>query len=244
MSAFVLKRIENVTERVHAAAGRDGLAAITKQQALGFGAPRLAMLGGWGAPGTPLVDDDHVTFVNSFGEALASPEGRVNLQAFHREAQAADAPPPLPALLDWPLPDVLFGDAAGANASRAPLATRVDMATRVSQAGAVTWWHLDDGGEVTLQVALPVDVAARANARPLAEPVVRDASQLDNPVVVKVRRPFSTHALCLREPRGAKAGTDCPRTTHRLRCSSSSRGKLTRWCLTTSSATRAVAGRR
>ncbi|XRA99740.1 hypothetical protein NFJ02_07g134400 [Pycnococcus provasolii] len=169
--------------RLHAAAGRDGLAHVTANDR-GFKKQRLAMLGGWGAPGTPLVDDDNVTFCESFTEALASPAGRVNLQAFHRDDDDGDKL--LPALLDWPLPEMLFGDAAGANATATPLATRVDMATRVSQAGAVTWWHLDDGGEVTLQVALPVDLSARDSARPLVEPVIRDTRLEGSPVVVKV----------------------------------------------------------
>jgi hypothetical protein len=32
----------------------------------------------------------------------------------------------------------------------------VDMATRISRKGALTWWHLDDGGEFTFQTGLPV----------------------------------------------------------------------------------------
>jgi len=33
---------------------------------------------------------------------------------------------------------------------------RCDMATRVSAKGALTWWHLDDGGEFVIQVGLPL----------------------------------------------------------------------------------------
>ena len=31
------------------------------------------------------------------------------------------------------------------------------MATRVSRKDAVTWWHLDDGGEHVFQVGLPLN---------------------------------------------------------------------------------------
>ena len=31
-----------------------------------------------------------------------------------------------------------------------------DMATRLSAKGALTWWHLDDGGEIVFQVGLPL----------------------------------------------------------------------------------------
>ena len=37
------------------------------------------------------------------------------------------------------------------------LGVRVDRATRVSKRGALTWWHLDDSGEHTFQVALPLE---------------------------------------------------------------------------------------
>lgn len=33
---------------------------------------------------------------------------------------------------------------------------RLDLATRVSRKGAVTWWHLDDSGEHVFQVGLPL----------------------------------------------------------------------------------------
>ena len=34
----------------------------------------------------------------------------------------------------------------------------LDMATRLSAAGALTWWHLDDCGEFVFQVGLPLDL--------------------------------------------------------------------------------------
>ena len=33
------------------------------------------------------------------------------------------------------------------------LGVKCDIATRISRRGALTWWHLDDGGEFVLQVA-------------------------------------------------------------------------------------------
>jgi hypothetical protein len=35
------------------------------------------------------------------------------------------------------------------------LGIKCDTASRVSRAGALTWWHLDDGGEFVLQVGCP-----------------------------------------------------------------------------------------
>jgi hypothetical protein len=37
------------------------------------------MLGGWGAPGTPVTGEDHVTLVHSFSQILSS-EQPLNLQ--------------------------------------------------------------------------------------------------------------------------------------------------------------------
>lgn len=170
-------------EDAHKAAEPDGLALVTDPSVdVGFARPRLAMLGGWGAPGTELVDDEHVTFVSSFHEALDSPHGCVNLQCFHREmADAVGQAVPFPSRLRWPLPEIIFGEPIGADPRRTPLGSFVDMATRVSKAGAVTWWHLDDGGECTLQAALPMKEAARS----LAEPVLRDLDGTGN-IIVKL----------------------------------------------------------
>ena len=106
-----------------------------------FPKPRLAMVSGWGAPGGRVAGADRVTLVHAFSELLASP-CTVNLQLFHRDSADAPALPRLPERLRWPAP-ALLGGARG---------VKCDMATRVSQRGAVTWWHLDDGGEAVLQV--------------------------------------------------------------------------------------------
>ena len=82
--------------------------------------------------------------VHSFTEVLQAQQ-TVNLQLFHRDGADAPTLPRLPALLDWPAAPLLDGvDGSGG--------VRCDMATRVSRRGALTWWHLDDGGEFVLQV--------------------------------------------------------------------------------------------
>ena len=190
---------------LHAEVGGDGLAYVVKQAP--FERPKIAMLGGWGAPGTPLVSDDHLAMVNSYEEVLESdgeeegdsdekeegkeeqqegagggkeekgegeggveggggtgPGGgqwrvgrkgtgprRLNLQMFHRDVMPGARP--LPALLRWPLEAQLHGS------ERRGGSVTVDMATRVSKRGALTWWHLDDGGEHTFQAALPLKAA-------------------------------------------------------------------------------------
>lgn len=47
-----------------------------------FPRPRFAMLGGWGAPGTPVTGEEHVALVQSFSEILKSPQP-LNLQVTH-----------------------------------------------------------------------------------------------------------------------------------------------------------------
>ena len=58
----------------------------------------------------------------------------------------------------------------------------LDEATRLSAAGALTWWHLDDCGEFVFQVGLPVDqtrarreTAKRETPRTLLGPTGRPA---------------------------------------------------------------------
>lgn len=67
------------------------------------------------------------------------------LQMFHRSGTDAPHLPNLPHLLTWPLPRLLGAD----NTFNSVVC---DGATRVSRSGALTWWHLDDGGEAVLQV--------------------------------------------------------------------------------------------
>jgi len=150
-------------EALHAEVGGDGVGYVMRRGPRRFERPKIAMRGGWGAPGTQLVSDDHLAMVHSYEEVLASdeegvPEGDeggggrgpskcLNLQMFHRDVREGETP--LPALLRWPLESRLHGP------ERRGGSVTVDMATRVSKCGALTWWHLDDGGEHTFQAALP-----------------------------------------------------------------------------------------
>ena len=126
-------------QRVFDTVGACGLDFVTRAEWNHFPKARLAMTSGWGAPNSRVVGAEHVTLVHSFSEVLQSP-ATVNLQLFHRGGDDAPRLPRLPAMLHWPLTALL-----GAGEP-------CDMATRVSRAGAVTWWHLDDGGELVLQV--------------------------------------------------------------------------------------------
>lgn len=65
---------------------------------------------------------------------------------FHRSGPDAPRIPNLPELLQWPLPGLLGVDGSFNSVV-------CDGATRVSRRGALTWWHLDDGGEAVLQVS-------------------------------------------------------------------------------------------
>jgi hypothetical protein len=124
--------------------GQDVFAYLLRPEWNEFPRPRFAMLGGWGAPGTRVEGEEHVTLVRSFQELLDG-EQSVNLQMFHRDSPDAPKLPVLPRLLKWPLKRLLDGEDG-------EMAVVCDMATRVSRRGAVTWWHIDDGGEFVLQV--------------------------------------------------------------------------------------------
>jgi len=128
-------------EGLHAKVGRDGLDFVCKSSWSRFPRPKIAMVGGWGEPGDLAQGADHLTLVNSIAEVLQDTRP-LNLQMFHRDK----AEEPLASELRWPCPE-FFGEQRGFS---------VDKATRISQRGAVTWWHLDDCGEFTYQAALPL----------------------------------------------------------------------------------------
>ena len=146
-----------------------------------FDPPKLAMVGGWGTPGSSVYGEEHLALVKSVTELLKD-KRPLNLQMFHRKKGKL---PPLPALLKWPMSDVLHKDTPRPRDAKSKASTRalagdhdddddeevdreyrlkemkgrsvnVDMATRISRKGALTWWHLDDGGEFTFQTGLPV----------------------------------------------------------------------------------------
>lgn len=131
---------------------------------------QVAMVSGWGRPGTKVdaINDRDLALTSSFADVLQDPR-TLNLQMFHRDDAGADEPPlpVLPDCLDWPCPEFFAREDSarpgrdGGMASQGALpgpfrGVRVDRATRVSKRGALTWWHLDDSGEHTFQVALPL----------------------------------------------------------------------------------------
>ena len=141
--------------------GDDALGFLTDDPARNqFPRPKIAFVAGWGGPGTLLDDDDELQLVDSFQSVLErSDSGKpLNLQMFHRDDEDAPRIPKLPEALVWPLPDLFGGGKQGpANGTEAPdVRHPCDMATRVSARGALTWWHLDDGGEFVMQVGLPL----------------------------------------------------------------------------------------
>lgn len=165
---------ESCGKAVYDAVGEDVFKFLLRPEWNEFPRPRLAMIGGWGSPGTEVNEAEHVTLVHSFQEILDSSDP-INLQMFHRSNPDAPKLPVLPELLQWPLPELLDGP-DGKNSSVC------DMATRVSRRGAVTWWHLDDGGEFVLQVR-PLELA------PTAAPAMLHPSTAD---VTNAQRPTCT----------------------------------------------------
>lgn len=124
------------------------------------------------------------------GDGAQLPAPALNLQMFHRAEDDTGNVPTLPALLRWPLARELHGvdggedgddtlhsssvEGGAAPKGGAParpwqqLGTRstalsafCDMATRVSAAGAVTWWHLDDGEPCRGHMRLMICVCVR-----------------------------------------------------------------------------------
>lgn len=164
----------------HTACGPDAFDFIYDPRWSHFPKPKIAFKAGWAGPGTAMESEAYHKLITSFQEVLvhtegykmpddvpttaadipspstaaasaaadeelpeAKPEEILNLQMFHRSDPNVD--PLLPILaekLEWP--PVLEEGAV------------CDNATRVSQRGAVTWWHLDDSGEFVMQTALPL----------------------------------------------------------------------------------------
>lgn len=152
-------------ERVFAACGADGLEFVSDPKWNAFPRPKIAFVGGWGQPGSDMADVDSFRLVKSFREVIDSSD-KLNLQMFHREGPEQPGLPVLPDLLDWPLPEVLKAQEEGGPG------VVCDNATRVSKRGALTWWHLDDGGEFVFQVALPLR-GAPVLIGPRGKPVVK-----------------------------------------------------------------------
>lgn len=127
-----------------------------------FEPPKLAMVGGWGTPGSSVYGEEHLALVKSVTQLLKD-KRPLNLQMFHRKKGKL---PPLPALLKWPLSDVLHKGTPRPRDAKSRASTRalagpaseeedeeedseyramemkarsvnVDMATRISRKG--TW---------------------------------------------------------------------------------------------------------
>ena len=172
------------------------------------------MVGGWGAPGSHLLSERHMRMVTSFADVVDGDEP-LNLQMFHRgdddvpslvrhlrwplpeyfsttphpSVESALRATPAPVDADAPV----RADGAPVDALPAQGASNVvggvgvplDEATRLSAAGALTWWHLDDCGEFVFQVGLPVDqsrprreTAKRETPRTLLGPTGRPVVKL------------------------------------------------------------------
>eukprot|EP00756_Hemistasia_phaeocysticola_P057347 Hpha_TRINITY_DN33970_c0_g1::TRINITY_DN33970_c0_g1_i1::g.69497::m.69497 len=143
---------------IHEEVGEDGVAWITRPEWDKLPRPKLAFNSQWGRPGSGIVDPEALVPVRAFSEVFSHSDGDSrNLQMFHRES--ADEPniPVLPKRLRWPLADALAAppDAKPSEGSGDFPAVVLDRATRLSQRGALTCWHLDDCGELVFQTALP-----------------------------------------------------------------------------------------
>ena len=148
--------------------GRDAIEWATESAWSAFGERgKVAMVSGWGAPGSHLLSNRDMIIVHSFGEVLKG-EKPLNLQMFHREDTSV---PVMARKLRWPAETDFFDVDTGASAPGRLL----DDATRVSARGAMTWWHLDDCGEFVCQVGLPETREAGDDVLlgPTGKPVVK-----------------------------------------------------------------------
>mgnify|MGYP001594995155 CR=1 FL=1 len=151
-----------------------------------FPKPKIAFVGGWAAPGTDMEAENMHELINAFDDVLTKREKILNLQFFHRTDPESHPPiPNLSELLVWPSclrgglvagtsnADAANDDPTGDQLTSSPDGGPVtdvlrrsvvcDNATRVSQLGAVTWWHLDDSGEFVMQTGLPESTASSSS---------------------------------------------------------------------------------
>jgi hypothetical protein len=132
--------------------GRDALAWACESSWSRFPTPKVAMVSGWGAPGSLLHSNKRMTLVHGFDEVLHGKEA-LNLQMFHRAD--GDEVPVLPRKLKWPAEEYFATEPIAGSRVNDVRSVVLDDATRVSAKGALTWWHLDDCGEFVFQVGLP-----------------------------------------------------------------------------------------
>ena len=70
-----------------------------------------------------------------------------------------------------------------------------DMATRVSARGALTWWHLDDGGEFVMQDGLPLgprSLQAPTLYGPNGKPIVKLFIFAERRIAIEKVEPLET----------------------------------------------------
>ncbi|ORC88298.1 uncharacterized protein TM35_000171700 [Trypanosoma theileri] len=159
---------------VYEVCGKDGLKFVTDPRWNSFPKPKIAFKAGWAGPGTHMESPAYHQLISSFNEVFvhkeeastikeenaelaqeattSTPEEKIddvaapnilNLQLFHR--QDPTICPPIPTLAEHLIWPSFLEDGA-----------ICDNATRVSQRGAITWWHLDDSGEFVEQTGLPL----------------------------------------------------------------------------------------
>eukprot|EP00760_Papus_ankaliazontas_P033477 PhM_4_TR634/c0_g1_i1/m.96518 len=169
-SAEVHAQMRATYEEVEAAEGPDvpldALKYWTQPKYNTFPVPRIAFVSGWAGPDTFMDDDEYCVLVKGVDDVLED-ERVLNLQMFHRPEIAH-----LPVLVQHlkhhpaavPVMDPVNGNGVVC-----------DSATRLSREGALTWWHLDDGGEYVYQCALPLDTSVRGMnlVGPTGKPVVK-----------------------------------------------------------------------
>lgn len=90
---------------------------------------------------------ERVTSLTCDSKSILCPGEQLNLQMFHRSGPQHVQMPILSSQLRWPETERLHLEEHS---------WVVDLATRVSCRGSMTWWHLDDCGEFTIQAALPL----------------------------------------------------------------------------------------
>ena len=90
-----------------------------------FPRPKVAMVGGWGAPGSHLLSERHMRMVRSFREVVDGSEP-LNLQMFHRDDTSV---PNLSSRFRWPLPAFFSADPPDDASSASPASPGAGVAS-------------------------------------------------------------------------------------------------------------------
>ena len=100
MVAAPLLAPPSLAEDVFAAMGLDALEFVQRPEWDHFPRPHIAMVGGWGGPGSHVASETNLVLVESFKEVLQSVQ-LINLQMFLRDGKDGPQLPRLPDLLKW-----------------------------------------------------------------------------------------------------------------------------------------------